>query len=683
MEAEEGMETVVAGVNGGEENGLSGEDLHMSGKETGHEVEDVENGGEKVSGVYANPSVGGGKRELGGATLEFKDVSVTVWLKRPSIFAKRPSKRILEGCSGIVKPGEILFIMGPSGAGKTTLLDALADRIGRIVPSGHKWLRLFNIFKDAGTEGTVTIDGQLARRKVLRYKSKYVEQNDMMYTSLTVKETLQFAANFYCSDRKERRARVQETLEVLGLSEQANVKIGGVFSRGISGGQRRRVSVGQQLIASPKVLFLDEPTSGLDSAACFKLVAHLRTITRELGLTVVATIHQPSTEVFLFSDRLMILSNGRTAYFGPSSDVEEYFNSLGYVRPGLKSIAEHVIDKVNSDFGEKEKVESILDAWPSTEQYERMQNELSDHERLPQYLDGVNSSHIETKAGRRRRRWGYPTGFLHQTWTLLVRLVLNILRNPLVLWMRVGMYCLLALFNGTVWLRIDRGSCNAFDVTGALFFILAFMVFMSISVLPSYIDERYLVMQERANGAYHVVPFNVAHTIMGFIMAAVLAIPAGTINYWLVGFNSDFGRYCFFILNLFLTLAVAESMMALIASIFPILIIAFAVAAVIIGMFMVVMGYFIDLPNIGWWWRWLHYVSLHSYAFGSFMVNEFTDTFWPSCDIIPPLTGDQVLRFYNYLGTNKWTNTAVLVGMIFIYRIANTIWQWTFHNARK
>ncbi|KAJ8901042.1 hypothetical protein NDN08_004904 [Rhodosorus marinus] len=249
--------------------------------------------------------------------------------------------------------------------------------------------------------------------------------------------------------------------------------------------------------------------------------------------------------------------------------------------------------------------------------------------------------------------------------------------------MRVGMYCLLALFNGTAWLRIYRGSCNAFDVTGALFFILAFMVFMSISVLPSYIDERYLVMQERANGAYHVVPFNLAHTIMGFVMAALLAVPAGTINYWLVGFNSDFGRYGFFILNLFLTLAVAESLMALIASIFPIVIIAFAVAAVILGVFMVVMGYFIDLPNLGWWWKWLHYLSLHSYAFGSFMVNEFTDTFWPSCDIIPPLSGFQVLRFYNYLGTNKWTNTAVLVGMIFFYRIANTIWQWACHNARK
>uniref|UniRef100_A0A7S0BHM4 ABC-2 type transporter domain-containing protein n=1 Tax=Rhodosorus marinus TaxID=101924 RepID=A0A7S0BHM4_9RHOD len=172
-------------------------------------------------------------------------------------------------------------------------------------------------------------------------------------------------------------------------------------------------------------------------------------------------------------------------------------------------------------------------------------------------------------------------------------------------------------------------------------------------------------------------------------MAFILALTAGSINYWLVGYNSEFGRYCFFIFNLFLSLTVAEGMMTLIASIIPILILAFAVAACLYGAFMVVMGFFIRLDNIGWWWRWMHYISLHSYSFSSFMINEFSGTEWPACPPVdgqpgtPAISGDQVLERYDYDQFNMWVNCGILVGMVIFYRGATTLWQWKFHDARK
>eukprot|EP00189_Rhodosorus_marinus_P001181 CAMPEP_0113964168 /NCGR_PEP_ID=MMETSP0011_2-20120614/6965_1 /TAXON_ID=101924 /ORGANISM="Rhodosorus marinus" /LENGTH=614 /DNA_ID=CAMNT_0000976391 /DNA_START=325 /DNA_END=2166 /DNA_ORIENTATION=- /assembly_acc=CAM_ASM_000156 len=614
------MEDVENGVSNGVENG------EESMVENKVRAEDSLPGME-----YIEPSMS--LKGTHGACLMWRDVAVTVDTDKGWFSRKSSKKKILDQVSGLVAPGEMLFIMGPSGAGKSTFLDALTDRIAR------------------GVEGSITLDGVEVNQSLLVRKSKYVEQEDHMYASLTVRETLMFAAKFYCKESSVRKPRVEETLRVLGLTEQAEVKVGGIFVRGISGGQRRRLAVGTQLLALPSILFLDEPTSGLDAAACQHLIAYLRKVAKEFGLTIVCTIHQPATEVFMMSDRLLLLSQGRTAYFGPTAGVEGYFERLGYPCPELTSIAEHVIHKINGDFGEKEVVDEILDSWPSTNEYTKMLEQMQEEEDL------VNSK--GEISGKVRGR-SYTTSFFSQLFTLLHRILLNTLRNPLVLWMRVAMYCMLAIFTGTAWLLLERVACNVVDVAGALFFLSAFMVFMSVSVLPSYIEERYLVMHERANGSYGVIVFNLAHALVGFIMAFILAIAAGSISYWLVGFNPEFGRYCFFILTLFLSLTVAEAMMTLIASIIPILILAFAVAACIYGMFMVVMGYFIRLDNIGWWWRWMHYISLHSYSFSSFMINEFSGTEWPACPPVggqpgtPAITGDQVLERYDYDQFNMW-----------------------------
>ncbi|KAJ8901039.1 hypothetical protein NDN08_004901 [Rhodosorus marinus] len=599
-----------------------------------------------------------------GASLVWEEVGVEVASRR-SWFGKNKldKKKILLRVSGIVSPGDILFVMGPSGAGKSTFLDALTDRIAQ------------------GTEGRITLDGQRVNQNLLVREAKYVEQEDHMYSSLTVRETLMFAAKFYCKDPSVRKTRVEETLQVLGLIKQADVKVGGLFVRGLSGGQKRRLAVGTQLLAMPSILFLDEPTSGLDSAACLKLISYLRKLAKDLNLTIVCTIHQPSTEIFMMSDRLLLLAQGRTAYFGPTSKVENYFEELGYPCPSLTSIAEHVIDKINGDFGEKQAVEDILDNWPLTKEYQLMQTEIA---ALHIYVSSKDSE--QEKSARCCGR-SYETSFPWQLVTLIHRIALNALRNPLVLWMRVVVYCIFGLYTGTAWLRLERTACNVEDFSGALFFISSFMVLMSISVLPSYIDERHLVMQERANGAYGVIVFNLAHTLLGFVMAFILAFFAGTINYWLTGYNPLFQRYFFFILNLFLALSVAEALMTFVASMIPVLILAFAVAACIYATFMVVMGFFIRLENIGWWWRWMHYISMHSFSFSSFMLNEFTDTFWPPCEntfgTVNAISGEEVLKYYDYNGYNIWVNSAVLFGMVIFYRTATTLWQWKFHDARK
>eukprot|EP01083_Nonionella_stella_P106250 306338_1 len=225
------------------------------------------------------------------ATLEFQNVSVEIPIKDPKS-GESIHKRILNNVSGKAVPGEVLAVMGPSGSGKTTLLDLLALRGRTGTPSG-----------------TVLVNGQ-PRDNSFKYLSSYVPQEDNLIGTMSVCETMIFSANLnlgpsYSSDMKKEEANGM--IAQLGLNGVANIKIGTVFQKGISGGQKRRVSIGVEIISKPKIIFLDEPTSGLDSAAAYQVMVFLKKFAKQ-GHSVVCTIHQPSSQVFHMIDRVLLLS---------------------------------------------------------------------------------------------------------------------------------------------------------------------------------------------------------------------------------------------------------------------------------------------------------------------------------------------------------------------------------------
>lgn len=150
--------------------------------------------------------------------------------------------------------------------------------------------------------------------------------------------------------KRERITRIEALITAFGLQGQSNTLIGTPIRKGISGGQKRRVSVAAQLITSPKLLFLDEPTSGLDSAASFEVISFVKDIAKKHNLIVISSIHQPSTSTFAMFDKLLLLSQGSTAYSGPVSEVQPYFDACGFPIPLYMNPAEFIIDFVNTDF---------------------------------------------------------------------------------------------------------------------------------------------------------------------------------------------------------------------------------------------------------------------------------------------------------------------------------------------
>lgn len=251
--------------------------------------------------------------------MQFEDVNYTVTLRKRGCFSfsssshPKPTRAVLNGVSGIVKPGELLAMLGPSGSGKTTLLTALAGKLpGKI-------------------SGSITYNGHQFSSSMKR-KMGFVSQEDILYPHLTVLETLTYTAFLRLPQNLTRIQKIEQAelaIMELGLTRCRNSTVGGPLLRGISGGERKRLSIGQELLVNPSLLLLDEPTSGLDSTTAQRIISTVRGLARG-GRTVVTTIHQPSSRLYGMFDKVLVLSEGYTIYYGGSNVVMDYLASIGF-----------------------------------------------------------------------------------------------------------------------------------------------------------------------------------------------------------------------------------------------------------------------------------------------------------------------------------------------------------------
>ncbi|XP_062119466.1 ABC transporter G family member STR2-like [Humulus lupulus] len=263
--------------------------------------------------------------------LEFSDLTYTV-TKKKKVEGTWESQEVdlLHQIRGYAPKGSITAVMGPSGAGKSTLLDGLAGRIA-----------------SGSLMGRVCLDGVVMNASMVKRTSAYIMQEDRLFPMLTVYETLMFAADFRLGSisRTDKKQRVEKLIEQLGLTSARNTFIGDEGSRGVSGGERRRVSIGVDIIHGPSLLFLDEPTSGLDSTSAHSVIEKVHDIARS-GSTVILTIHQPSSRIVLLLDHLIVLARGQLMFQGPPKDVTGYLSRMGRKVPPGENSLEYLIDVI-------------------------------------------------------------------------------------------------------------------------------------------------------------------------------------------------------------------------------------------------------------------------------------------------------------------------------------------------
>ncbi|EGR31832.1 hypothetical protein IMG5_101460 [Ichthyophthirius multifiliis] len=228
---------------------------------------------------------------------------------------------ILQNCTGYVKAGQSLAIMGPSGAGKTTLLSLITKRLEK---SNDK----------IDVQGQVFINEYKYNSQEFSNVAAFILQDDILMETLTVKETITFAARLKLNlCQKQIKEKVEQIIKCLKLENCQNNIIGGFLLKGISGGERKRTNIGVELVTDPQLIILDEPTSGLDSFTSFLLIKLLNDMCQQNHKTIIFTIHQPSSEIFNSLDRLILLRNGQTVYQGKAQDIVPYIKKQGIHYP--------------------------------------------------------------------------------------------------------------------------------------------------------------------------------------------------------------------------------------------------------------------------------------------------------------------------------------------------------------
>jgi len=546
---------------------------------------------------------------------------------------------ILRNVNCEARPGEIMAIAGPSGAGKSTLLEILA---GVIPPSR--------------VSGEVLVNGQPINARCFRRLSGYVAQDEALFPLLTVKETLMYSARLRLPGSFHTAAAiVQELLKQLGLEHVANVRIGSESNRGISGGEKRRVSVGVDLVHDPGVLLIDEPTSGLDSASALNIILLLKSMTIKQGKTIVLTIHQPGFRILELFDKILLLSNGTVHHHGSLLLLEQRLIFAGHFIPRHVNVLEFAI----------EMTESL--AMEDSEARETENSDVAQDEELNRRNPNRYSNIEETI---------YANGRFKEVLILVQRFSHIICRTNQLFAARILQAVLGGVVLGTLFMNVMNDSKRHKLQTQIGFFAysLAFLLSSTTEGLPIFLQERRILKRETSKGAYRVSSYVVSNTLVFLPFLLVVALLYSTPVYWLVGLRRTTDGFLYFLLVVWMVVLMSNSFVACFSALVPNFIMGTSLIAGLVGSFFLFSGYFIAKDEMPKYWIFMHYLSLFKYPFECFMINEYggeegkrkcLKNIEGSCY----LDGEEFLKQQGVEESNKWSNLAVMTGFILGYRL--------------
>ncbi|KDP27020.1 hypothetical protein JCGZ_20955 [Jatropha curcas] len=489
------------------------------------------------------------KKANSPVTLKFEDVVYKVEPTKKGLcqkgIIKKEEKVILKGITGFVLPGEMLAMLGPSGCGKTTLLTALG---GKLI--------------DGKLEGTITYNGK-PFSNVMKRNSGFVTQHDILYPHLTVTETLVFTAFLRLPNsltKEEKIMHAEAVITQLGLVKCKNTIIGGPFLRGVSGGERKRVSIGQELLVNPSLLFLDEPTSGLDSTTAQRIVSSVWELAKG-GRTVVMTIHQPS--------RLASQSDAGNAQAKVKQTlVSAYKNNLANKLKAEIEAADnrHLQDGLtNKQYSE----------WPITwwQQFQIL------------FRRGIKERKHKSFSGR-----------------------------------RIVQVLVMSLLSGLLWWQSDTSHLQ--DQIGLLFFCTGFWGFIPLyQAIFTFPTERRMLAKERSSGTYRLSSYFISRMAGDLPMELLLPTIFVTITYWMAGLKptpQNFLHTLFVLLfNVLLWQSLGLALGALIMNQKS----ATILGSIINLSFQLAGGYFIR--QVPFFIAWIKYISISRYTYKLLLGSQY------------------------------------------------------------
>jgi len=443
---------------------------------------------------------------------------------------------ILFNVSGYVQKGCITAVMGPSASGKSMLLQALSGRIQELSISGE-----------------VCIDNSIIDPKSSKNSVAYVPQEDSLIGELTAREVTTNTAIFKRAEPiSQLKSDVDYLLKSLGLSHVADGIIGTLIFRGLSGGQKKRVDISSELIASPSVLLMDEPTSGLDSSIAYEVLNTIRTLVKSSNgkISVILSIHQPNKRILELFDHLLLLDNGESTFFGTIPESLEYFSRIGFPCPSGVTPTDYYLQISDSNFSYTENFD-FIDSFSKSIEATNLKNMLT-----TALKSAVNNNQTSSKSTNIIDK----VTFVTQVFTLIYRDYSLAYRDPTLYYFQTALFMGFGFVAGAVFFQMPHGIDGNFNIFpgGLLWLSLmngwahAFKVFHI-----SRGDKR--AIHEIANNKYSPLASFVADSLSTATLT-VIFMPGAIIAYFMMGFPGN--AYPFLLLNYWMTSLASEAMLS-------------------------------------------------------------------------------------------------------------------------
>ncbi|KAL0130711.1 hypothetical protein PUN28_002381 [Cardiocondyla obscurior] len=598
-------------------------------------------------------------------TYTWSDVNVYYAVKNDKIwdrlmFRTRKSvvqKHILKNVSGVAYPGELLVIMGASGAGKTTLLNALTFRSPR----------------GLSASGLMAANGQRISSGVLTSRMAYVQQDDLFVGTLTVTEHLMFQAALRMDrqiPRNQRIKRVNEVINELALSKSRNTVIG-IPGRvkGLSGGEMKRLSFASEVLTDPPLMFCDEPTSGLDSFMAHQVVSILKTLAAR-GKTIVATLHQPSSELFALFDKILLMAEGRVAFMGTTAQACAFFKTLGAACPSNYNPADFFVQMLAVVPGRELTCRHAIETTCDT--FQRSEYGAN----IAQKADTVHGEFEDTlkqlKYSKKSGRSVYKASWCEQFRAVLWRSWLSVIKEPILIKVRFLQTIMVSLLIGVIYFGQQIDQDGVMNINGALFIFLTNMTFQNVfAVINVFCAELPIFLREHKNGMYRTDVYFICKTLAEAPIFLAIPLVFTAIVYPMIGLYP--GVKHFFIATAVVALVanVSTSFGYLISCISNGVSMALSVGPPVIIPFLLFGGFFLNTASVPSYFVWFSYLSWFRYGNEALLINQWSEVDSIACtrsNVTCPKSGHTILQTFNFKEDDFWMDIVCLFALIISFR---------------
>ncbi|KAK3714845.1 ATP-binding cassette transporter snq2 [Vermiconidia calcicola] len=610
---------------------------------------------------------------------------------------------ILEDFKGVVKPGEMVLVLGRPGSGCTTFLKVMANQR----------------FGYTSIDGEVSYGPFTSTEFEKRYRGEaiYCQEDDIHHPTLTVSQTLGFALDTKVPGKrpggisaKEFKAKVVDMLlRMFNIEHTKNTIVGNPFVRGISGGERKRVSIAEMMITGGAICSHDNTTRGLDASTALDYAKSIRVITNIYKTTTFVSLYQASENIYSQFDKVMVIDQGRQVFLGPTNEARKYFESLGFLPKPRQTTPDYLTgctDPFEREYqeGRDEKnapssPEALVAAFKGSKYATLLDEEIDNYRQVvkeEQHIyEDFKTAVLQGK--RHAKKSVYSIPFYLQLWALIKRQFILKWQDRFSLVVSWATSIIIAIVIGTVWLQSPQTSAGAFTRGGVLFIALLFNCFQAFGELAGVMLGRPIINKHRAYTFHRPSALWLAQIAIDLAFASVQILVFSILVYFMCGLVYDAGAFFTFTLVIITGYLGITLFFRTVGCMCPDFDSAIKIAATIITLFVLTGGYLIQWQSEQVWLRWIFYINSLGLGFSALMMNEFSriDLTCEGTSLIPygpdygnishqvcTLVGsragtvvvsgaDYVRESFSYDPSDLWRNWVVMVVLIVAFLATN------------